>query len=110
VGGQRSRRLPVQPQDPREVTHLRRLQGCDERLASFVDASALRYEEGVTRPFFGRVAADPPRTEVDAEPDGWRSHAYFRLHGSPRTYISAYDDGFLDALARRASATPARSG
>jgi len=48
-----------------------------------------------------RVAADPPRAEVDAEPGGWRGLAYFRLHGSPRMYFSAYDDAFLQAVARR---------
>ncbi len=48
-----------------------------------------------------RVAADPPRAEVDAEPGGWPGLAYFRLHGSPRMYFSAYDDAFLDALADR---------
>jgi uncharacterized protein YecE (DUF72 family) len=48
-----------------------------------------------------RVAADPPRAGVDARPGGWSGLAYFRLHGSPRMYFSAYDDAFLDALARR---------
>ena len=46
-----------------------------------------------------RVAADPPRAEGGSEPGGWRGLAYFRLHGSPRTYYSSYDDGWLDALA-----------
>ena len=48
-----------------------------------------------------RVAADPPRAEADAQPGGWPGLAYFRLHGSPRMYFSAYDDDFLEALARR---------
>jgi uncharacterized protein YecE (DUF72 family) len=48
-----------------------------------------------------RVAADPPRGKVDARPGGWPGLAYFRLHGSPRMYFSAYDDTFLAALARR---------
>ena len=48
-----------------------------------------------------RVAADPPRAEVDGEPGGWPGLAYFRLHGSPRTYYSSYEDDFLDALADR---------
>ena len=46
-----------------------------------------------------RVAADPARAERGGEPGGWRGLAYFRLHGSPRTYYSAYEDGYLDALA-----------
>lgn len=46
-----------------------------------------------------RVAADPPRAEGGSEPGGWRGLAYFRLHGSPRTYYSSYEDDILDALA-----------
>jgi uncharacterized protein YecE (DUF72 family) len=46
-----------------------------------------------------RVAADPPRAEGGGEPGGWRGLAYFRLHGSPRTYYSSYEDDYLDALA-----------
>ncbi len=48
-----------------------------------------------------RVAADPPRAEGDGEPGGWPGLAYFRLHGSPRTYYSSYEDNFFDALADR---------
>ncbi|MEO8062883.1 MAG: DUF72 domain-containing protein [Pseudomonadota bacterium] len=45
-----------------------------------------------------RVAADPPRFERGGEPGGWRGLAYYRLHGSPRTYYSSYGDDYLDAL------------
>jgi uncharacterized protein YecE (DUF72 family) len=48
-----------------------------------------------------RVAADPPRADRGSEPGGWRGLAYFRLHGSPRTYYSSYEDDYLDALAAR---------
>lgn len=48
-----------------------------------------------------RVAADPPRVDGAGEPGGWPGLAYFRLHGSPRTYYSSYDDAVLDALAGR---------
>jgi uncharacterized protein YecE (DUF72 family) len=48
-----------------------------------------------------RVAADPPRADGDGEPGGWPGLAYFRLHGSPRTYYSSYEDDYLDALAAR---------
>lgn len=37
-----------------------------------------------------RVAADPPRAEADGRPGGFEGLAYFRLHGQPRTYYSAY--------------------
>lgn len=37
-----------------------------------------------------RVAADPALCPAAGEPGGWRGLAYFRLHGSPRLYYSAY--------------------
>jgi uncharacterized protein YecE (DUF72 family) len=46
-----------------------------------------------------RVAADPPRVPNGNEPRGWRGMAYYRLHGTPRVYFSAYDGAYLDALA-----------
>ena len=48
-----------------------------------------------------RVAADPSRVEGGGEPGGWRGLAYFRLHGSPRTYYSRYEDNWLGALAKK---------
>jgi uncharacterized protein YecE (DUF72 family) len=55
----------------------------------------------LTRWRVARVAADPARVPEAAEPGGWRGLAYFRLHGSPRIYYSAYDAAYLDALAAR---------
>ncbi|HZG07629.1 MAG TPA: DUF72 domain-containing protein [Allosphingosinicella sp.] len=46
-----------------------------------------------------RVAADPARCAAAAVPGGWRDLAYWRLHGSPVTYRSSYDDGRLEAYA-----------
>ena len=37
-----------------------------------------------------RVAADPARPLLAAQPGGWHGRAYFRLHGSPRMYESSY--------------------
>jgi uncharacterized protein YecE (DUF72 family) len=48
-----------------------------------------------------RVAADPAPFPEAAEPGGWPGFRYYRLHGSPRIYYSAYDDDWLDALAER---------
>jgi uncharacterized protein YecE (DUF72 family) len=63
-----------------------------------------------------RVAADPsimagamPSAEgvegvevtTVAEPGGWSGLAYYRLHGSPRIYYSAYPHNYLKALARK---------
>jgi uncharacterized protein YecE (DUF72 family) len=48
-----------------------------------------------------RVAADPaPATDTD-RPGGWSGLVYFRLHGSPRTYWSRYDDLFIAQLAEQ---------
>ena len=49
-----------------------------------------------------RVAADPPKgSPRAAEPGGAMHLAYYRLHGSPRTYYSNYDDPFLSRLATK---------
>ncbi len=48
-----------------------------------------------------RVAADPARVPEAAEPGGWRGMAYYRLHGSPRTYYSSYEDDYLNKVASR---------
>ena len=48
-----------------------------------------------------RVAADPARVPAAAEPGGWPDLVYYRLHGSPRIYYSAYEAAYLDRLAAR---------
>jgi uncharacterized protein YecE (DUF72 family) len=48
-----------------------------------------------------RVAADPACVPPAAAPGGWPSLTYFRLHGSPRLYYSAYSNDFLGALASK---------
>lgn len=57
-----------------------------------------------------RVAADPARTPAAATPGGARDVAYWRLHGSPRMYYSAYDDAYLDTLAVRVREAAETSG
>ena len=55
-----------------------------------------------------RVAADPAVVPQAAEPGGWGGLVYYRLHGSPKGYNSAYPAAYLDSLARRiAGATDA---
>lgn len=54
-----------------------------------------------------RVAADPARVPEAAEPGGWRGLSYYRLHGSPKMYYSAYAEEYLDALAARLRAEAA---
>lgn len=46
-----------------------------------------------------RAAADPPCVPASARPGGLASLAYFRLHGSPRRYFSAYSGHYLNKLA-----------
>ena len=49
-----------------------------------------------------RVAADPPKgSESAARPGGWPGLRYWRLHGSPQTYYSPYDEHWLRAFADR---------
>ncbi len=48
-----------------------------------------------------RVAADPALNQSAAEPGGWNGLVYYRLHGSPRMYYSAYSEQFLEKLSSR---------
>jgi uncharacterized protein YecE (DUF72 family) len=48
-----------------------------------------------------RVAADPARVPAASQPGGSRHLSYFRLHGSPKVYYSAYSDTFIRDLATR---------
>jgi uncharacterized protein YecE (DUF72 family) len=50
-----------------------------------------------------RVAADPPPVAQAAVPGGYRGFCYYRLHGSPRTYYSAYEPAALERIARSIS-------
>ncbi len=46
-----------------------------------------------------RVAADPAVTDTARAPGGWTGLQYWRLHGSPRTYASAYGRERLETMA-----------
>ncbi|MDR7117949.1 DUF72 domain-containing protein [Caulobacter sp. BE254] len=48
-----------------------------------------------------RVAADPAVVPAAAQPGGWSTLAYRRLHGSPAMYATPYDDGRLEPLAEQ---------
>ena len=77
---------------------------CEPRHASWFspDAEALlqRFE-------VGRVAADPTTIAGADQPGGWPGIVYYRLHGSPRKYWSAYEPGFLKRLADAIRRVPA---
>jgi uncharacterized protein YecE (DUF72 family) len=48
-----------------------------------------------------RVAADPAPVRGAATPGGWPDLIYYRLHGSPRMYYSAYEPPVLTRMAER---------
>jgi uncharacterized protein YecE (DUF72 family) len=78
---------------------------CEPRHATWFGTTASILLE---RHRVARVAADPARVTEAAMPGGWRGLTYVRLHGSPRTYWSRYDDAFVDALASRLVEATAR--
>lgn len=71
---------------------------CEPRHASWFTPEA---EEILIAFEVARVAADPARVPAAGEPGGWPDLIYFRLHGSPRIYYSAYEEEYLDSLASR---------
>jgi len=72
---------------------------CEPRHPSWFSpaAEALLQRHGI-----GRTAADPARVAEAATPGGDRRWPYFRWHGTPRIYYSAYDDQALQSLAAQA--------
>jgi uncharacterized protein YecE (DUF72 family) len=76
---------------------------CEPRHVSWTNDAATRL---LVKFRVARVAADPPRAAGLEAPGGWPGLAYYRWHGSPRTYFSSYSAEQLDALARRLSASP----
>lgn len=77
---------------------------CEPRHATwFTDAAeALLVAHRVAR-----VAADPAPVAGAGELGGWDGLRYWRLHGSPVMYRSAYEPAVLDALAERLTAEAA---
>lgn len=69
----------------------------EPRHASWFAATA----EELLRSFaIARVAADPPKGSLAAaRPGGWSGLHYWRLHGSPHTYYSDYDEAVLLGIA-----------
>lgn len=68
----------------------------EPRHQSWLDAESLLQRERIAR-----VAADPAPFPAAAEPGGWAGFRYYRLHGSPRIYHSAYRADWLKHLAAR---------
>ena len=65
---------------------------------------AANAESELVRCGVSRVAADPAVVPSAARPGDFPGVAYFRLHGSPRMYYSAYDDAQLTDLLGRVRA------
>jgi len=76
---------------------------CEPRHASWTTAAATRMLQAFR---VARVAADPPRAPGLHEPGGAPELAYYRWHGSPRTYFSPYSAAALDRLAEEINAAP----
>lgn len=71
---------------------------CEPRHASWFEAAADRHLAALG---VARAAADPPRIVGADLPGGARDFSYWRLHGSPVIYRSAYGTARLDILARQ---------
>jgi len=67
--------------------------------------SWLAAEEMLRHLQVGRVAADPPLIASGDTPAGWQGVRYWRLHGTPRIYHSAYGPERVQAYARLVSAS-----
>ena len=70
---------------------------CEPRHPTWFAAEA---ESLLSRFGVARVAADPPHHPEDGRPGGDQRLVYYRLHGSPRIYYSAYPPEYLEHLAR----------
>ena len=71
---------------------------CEPRHPTWFEADA---EHLLQSERIARVAADPACVPAAAGPGGWRGLAYWRLHGSPRMYWSAYGPEPIAKLAER---------
>jgi uncharacterized protein YecE (DUF72 family) len=69
---------------------------CEPRHASWFTPEVEALLDGFR---IARVAADPAPVQGADEPGGWRGLSYYRLHGSPRIYYSAYSLEYLTAIA-----------
>lgn len=77
---------------------------CEPRHAGWFTDEA---EALLTGQRVARVAADPAPVDGAGEPGGWNGMRYWRLHGAPVMYRSAYEPAVLDALAERLRAESA---
>ena len=76
---------------------------CEPRHPSWFEAGA---DQLLSSLEIARAAADPARHPAASAPGGWRGLSYWRLHGSPRTYYSRYEEPALLSLAYALRASP----
>jgi uncharacterized protein YecE (DUF72 family) len=69
---------------------------CEPRHVTWTSATATRL---LIDHEIARVAADPARAPGLEHPGGWAGIVYYRWHGSPRSYFSAYAPETLEGLA-----------
>jgi uncharacterized protein YecE (DUF72 family) len=78
---------------------------CEPRHASWLAPAADALLAGAR---VARVAADPARATGFESPGGWAGLAYYRLHGAPVMYRSAYGEArlapYAEAMARDSAA------
>ena len=80
----------------------------EPRHATWLQGMPKNFWNNTDRACRGRPVARPASRPGQLPiPGGWAGLAYFRLHGSPRTYYSSYDGLYLRSLADAISALPA---
>lgn len=72
----------------------------EPRHASWFEAQAERL---VTRFRVARVVAEPAVFGAASESGAWGGLVYYRLHGSPKVYYSAYPAAYLETLSAKLS-------
>jgi uncharacterized protein YecE (DUF72 family) len=77
---------------------------CEPRHPTWFGADADKLLESFR---VARVAAHPARVPEAGRPGGIRTLEYYRLHGAPRVYYSAYEPSFLSRLATAIAQSPA---
>lgn len=76
---------------------------CEPRHASWFEPAV---DDALQRFEVARVAADPPIVPAAAQPGGWDGFRYYRLHGKPHTYYSAYEADEVGEIAALLRAEP----
>ncbi|MBV4484640.1 DUF72 domain-containing protein [Pseudomonas sp. SWRI153] len=67
----------------------------EPRHESWIGAEAMLVDFKIAQ-----AVVDPSRISTDTAPAGWQGLQYWRLHGSPRIYHSAYDVPYLEGLSQ----------